>query len=315
MPQGTVSWFDTTKGFGFVAPDDGGPDVFVHASQVGGAVLDEGQRVEYDVRASDRGPQAEHVRSLGPAPQAPAGPELATGDVVQGTVAWFDAGKGFGFVTPDGGGADVFVHVRALPFDGPLEEGERVELQVRQGDRGPQAESVRLLDQPPAAGAGGAHVQGAVLMQGTVSWFSEEKGFGFLVPDDLFVHGTAVDGGVLADGQRVVFEVVQGERGPQAEQVRAVGGAAPRRTGDRGPAAARTPPPASGRTTGSVAWFNAEKGFGFITPDDGGPDVFVHFSALPDDGGYRSLEEGERVELDVRPGERGPTAGDVRRLG
>ncbi|WP_146251483.1 cold-shock protein, partial [Modestobacter versicolor] len=46
-----------------------------------------------------------------------------------------------------------------------------------------------------------------------------------------------------------------------------------------------------------MRWFNAEKGFGFIEPDGGGEDVFVHFSAIADDGGYRSLEEGQRVEF------------------
>jgi CspA family cold shock protein len=61
-----------------------------------------------------------------------------------------------------------------------------------------------------------------------------------------------------------------------------------------------------------VKWFNAEKGFGFIEPDDGGPDVFVHFSAIADDGGYRSLEEGQRVEFSASPGERGPQADSVR---
>ncbi|HEU0103871.1 MAG TPA: cold shock domain-containing protein [Mycobacteriales bacterium] len=65
---------------------------------------------------------------------------------------------------------------------------------------------------------------------------------------------------------------------------------------------------------GTVAWFNAEKGFGFVTRDEGGPDVFVHFSAIADDG-YRTLEEGERVEFDVSQGDRGPQAVDVRRLG
>lgn len=309
MPQGTVSWFDTTKGFGFVAPDDGGPDVFVHASQVGDGQLDQGQRVEFEVRQGDRGPQAEHVVAL--ADDRPAPPEA---ERRQGAVAWFDADKGFGFVTPDDGTADVFVHVPSLPFDGPLEEGERVEFEVRQGDRGPQAHRVKLLDVVPEdRPMEGPLVHGTVLMQGTVSWFSEDKGFGFVVPDDLFVHGSAVAGGVLAEGQRVVFEVVQGERGLQAEQVQPVGGA-PRRTPDpvRAPAAA---PPGAGRTAGTVAWFTTDKGFGFITPDDGSGDVFVHFSALPDDGGPRSLAEGDRVEFEVRVGERGRTAAQVSRTG
>ena len=66
--------------------------------------------------------------------------------------------------------------------------------------------------------------------------------------------------------------------------------------------------------SGKVKWFNAEKGFGFISPADGSADVFVHFSATADDGGYRSLEEGQRVELDVVQADRGPQAQDVRPL-
>lgn len=62
---------------------------------------------------------------------------------------------------------------------------------------------------------------------------------------------------------------------------------------------------------GTVKWFNAEKGFGFIAQDAGGPDVFVHYSAI-DSGGYRSLDEGQRVEFDVAPGRKGEEAQNVR---
>ncbi|WP_371648853.1 MULTISPECIES: cold-shock protein [unclassified Streptomyces] len=62
--------------------------------------------------------------------------------------------------------------------------------------------------------------------------------------------------------------------------------------------------------TGTVKWFNAEKGFGFISQDDG-PDVFVHFSAIQSEG-YRSLEENQKVEFDVGAGPKGPQADNVR---
>ena len=64
---------------------------------------------------------------------------------------------------------------------------------------------------------------------------------------------------------------------------------------------------------GTVKWFNADKGYGFIAPDDGSADVFVHFSAIQADG-YRSLQENQRVEFSVGQGNRGPQAEQVRPL-
>ncbi|GAB2643469.1 cold-shock protein [Nocardia goodfellowii] len=64
---------------------------------------------------------------------------------------------------------------------------------------------------------------------------------------------------------------------------------------------------------GSVKWFNSEKGFGFIAQDGGGPDVFVHYSAVSGSG-FKSLEEGQRVEFEVGQGQKGPQAQDVRAI-
>lgn len=67
--------------------------------------------------------------------------------MAQGTVKWFNSEKGFGFISVDGGGSDVFVHYSAILMDGykALEEGQRVEFQVTQGQKGPQADAVRVV--------------------------------------------------------------------------------------------------------------------------------------------------------------------------
>jgi CspA family cold shock protein len=68
------------------------------------------------------------------------------------------------------------------------------------------------------------------------------------------------------------------------------------------------------RTTGTVKWFNDDKGFGFITPESGQKDVFVHHSAIQGQG-FKSLAEGERVEFEVVQGQKGPAAENVVKLG
>jgi CspA family cold shock protein len=67
------------------------------------------------------------------------------------------------------------------------------------------------------------------------------------------------------------------------------------------------------RTTGTVKWFSDEKGFGFITPEDGSNDCFVHHSAIQGSG-YKSLAEGQRVEFDVTQGPKGPAAENVSKV-
>lgn len=106
---------------------------------------------------------------------------------------------------------------------------------------------------------------------------------------------------------RDCFNAMKHERGASAE----TSGRAPR-------AARRSPSPAAPagdgtRMQGAVKWFNEAKGFGFIQ-DDGGEDVFVHFSAIQGDG-FRTLQQGERVEFDVVPGAKGKQAANVVRIG
>lgn len=64
-------------------------------------------------------------------------------------------------------------------------------------------------------------------------------------------------------------------------------------------------------STGTVKWFNADKGYGFIAPDDGSKDLFVHHSAINAGGGYATLNDGQKVEYEVGEGQKGPCANNV----
>jgi len=309
VTQGTVRWFDADRGFGFLAPEDGSADLFVHAREIvsdsGARLLREGQAVEFEVAEGDRGPQARRVRVTGDvSPDTPLG--------VLGTMAWYEPGKGYGFATPDGGGPEVFVHSSALVTGGVVTGGQRVAFLIAEGEKGPQAEHVLPLG--PGAGQPAAS-DGA---DGTVSWYDEGKGFGFVTPDaggeDVFVHVRALAEGLtwLAEGDRVTYEVVQGDRGPQARDLHLVHGAddAPAPSA-AAPAAPRTDDVPARAGEGVVARYDTERGFGFITPDAGGADLFVHISVL---GGAEPLEKGERVRYAVRQSDRGPQADRVERV-
>ena len=324
MPHGIVRWFDAERGFGFLAPDDGSPDVFVHASEIvgdgGSKVLREGQAVEFEAGKNDRGPQALRVR--GSAEQAAGG---AVG--LLGTVNWYEPTKGYGFASPDGGGPDIFVHSSAIVTGGVVTDGQRVAFVVVEGERGPQAAHVIPLG--PGAGLS-ATAGGADGADGTVSWYDEDKGFGFIAPDsgagDVFVHARSLAEGLtwLTEGDRVAYEVVSGDKGLQARDVQLVRGAEPaaepapppRRPAPVGPAPSRRREPASRGVParageGVVARYDGDRGFGFITPDAGGDDLFVHVSVV---AGSEPLQQGDQVRYTVRQSDRGPQADRVERL-
>jgi CspA family cold shock protein len=158
--RGQVKWFNPTKGYGFVQLSDGSGDAFLHASALAGISIDAlqpGVTIEFRTAPAQRGPQVTEVISVDSStavpPRSPRGrfrspserQPLEASVQEMGTVKWYNAAKGFGFIVRDGGGKDVFVHVSALQRAGimGLNEGQRVFIGVAEGQRGPEAASIR----------------------------------------------------------------------------------------------------------------------------------------------------------------------------
>lgn len=158
---------------------------------------------------------------------------------VEATVKWFNAAKGFGFVTMSDGTADAFLPMATLRRAGyeDVREGAAITCEVGPGAKGPLVVNVLTVDlrsaaapQPdgfrrPASGGGGGGGPGQTL-DGAVKWFEPDKGYGFISPDrggkDIFVHVTALRrSGVeaLGAGQRVRVDVVDGRKGLEADRV------------------------------------------------------------------------------------------------
>jgi len=180
----TVKWFNPEKGFGFVALSDGSGDAFLHANtlnQSGHNAVSPGATLRVRIGQGQKGRQVSEVLSVdestatptagrGAGSAAPRGPAAGgfadrsggggfsggagprrgapTGPAIemQGTVKWYNATKGFGFVAPSEGGKDVFVHASALQRAGvvQLAEGQTIWMDVVQGAKGPEAASIRI---------------------------------------------------------------------------------------------------------------------------------------------------------------------------
>lgn len=174
MATGTVKWFDPEKGFGFIAQDDGGADLFVHRSAVGFAGLNDGDKVDYEIGYGPKGENATDVRvteasNNPPRPRRDAGGfggggmgggggsrggfgsgvDVESLPVATGTVKRYDSEKGFGFIAQDAGGDDVFVHRSAVGYEG-LNPGDRVEFRLGMGPKGARAEQVKITERGSA---------------------------------------------------------------------------------------------------------------------------------------------------------------------
>jgi CspA family cold shock protein len=160
-----VKWFNPEKGFGFVELGDGGGDAFLHSSaleRAGQGPVSPGTSLKVRVSQGQKGLQvaevlevdastatAEAARPRPPFGQRPPRHDrTAVGETTEmtGTVKWYNAAKGFGFVATPNGGKDVFVHASVLERQGlsGLNDGQAVRMQVTQGRKGPEAVSIQL---------------------------------------------------------------------------------------------------------------------------------------------------------------------------
>lgn len=159
--------------------------------------------------------------------------DATTGRRIDGTVKWFNAAKGFGFVTPGDGSPDAFLPMACVRRAGYSEvrEGAAIACEVGAGAKGPLVVNVLTIDNGPAgsasrpAGPAGGARPGQRL-DGAVKWFEPDKGYGFVSPDgggkDVFVHINALHrSGVaaLGPGQRVRMDVVEGRKGLEADRI------------------------------------------------------------------------------------------------
>ena len=187
---------------------------------------------------------------------------------------------------------------------------------------------------PPPSFSGFGSASSAPEAKATVKWYNSEKGFGFVEmadgSGDVFLHANSLQNAgfqAVTPGSILQVRVGQGQKGRQVDQVISVtegtGEAPPARGGfgaDRGgfdrprPSAPRAPrQQANGpavEMTGIVKWYNATKGFGFISPQSGGKDVFVHATAL-EQAGLQPLQEGQSVRMNVVQGAKGPEVSSI----
>ena len=159
--HGLVKWFNPEKGFGFVELSDGSGDAFLHGSvltQSGINAVQPGETLEVRVGPGHKGPHVTEVISVDSSTAVPATPRRSSfrvatsngsssGTAIEetGTVKWFNAERGYGFIARNGGGEDVFVHVSALEKSGltGLAEGQPVIIDVVEGRKGLEAARVR----------------------------------------------------------------------------------------------------------------------------------------------------------------------------
>jgi CspA family cold shock protein len=159
---GKIKWFNRSKGFGFIVPSDGGGDVFLPLSALersGHNEAPDGASIVFEWMQGPKGRAVTQIIELDASTAAPRPPRenrprsrdshdegSGPAESLDGVVKWYDPARGFGFVLPNDGGKDIFVHVTALRRSGieMLEPGQPVRMMVSQARRGREAGSIEL---------------------------------------------------------------------------------------------------------------------------------------------------------------------------
>jgi CspA family cold shock protein len=160
---GKVKWFNRSKGFGFIVPNDGGGDVFLPLSALersGHTEAPDGASIVFDWTQGPKGRAVAQVIEMDASTAAPRAPrenrsrgrdgeaeQAGPAESLDGVVKWYDPARGFGFVLPNDGSKDIFVHITALRRSGieMLEPGQAVRMMVAQARRGREASSIELI--------------------------------------------------------------------------------------------------------------------------------------------------------------------------
>ena len=152
----TVKWFNASKGFGFVTMADGSQDAFLPMAilrRAGYEDVREGASITCEVSAGAKGPLVTNVLNIDNSTAVAPGTSMdrrtpeRPATVMEGAVKWFEPDKGYGFISPDGGGKDVFIHITALRRSGVnvLGPGQRVRVDVIDGKKGLEADRITLI--------------------------------------------------------------------------------------------------------------------------------------------------------------------------
>jgi cold shock CspA family protein len=344
--SGTVKCFNVVRGYGFITRNDTKEDVFVHQTAIVKYItkkaiqsVDNGELVEFDVVVGNKGTEASNVSGPEGIPVKGSGssfkndaneePREIVATMVTGTVKWFNVKRGYGFITRNDTNEEVFVHYTDIVNNNPNKAvrsvgvGEFVEFDVVVSKNCHEAANVLAPEGIPVK----PKKIVATKVTGTVNCFNIVRGYGFITrndtKEDVFFHYNNIVQNnpkkairSVGNGELVEFDVVVGNKGNEASNVSRPEGIPVKGSGSSFKNDANEEPKeiVTTKVTGTVNWFNVERGYGFITRNDTKEDVFVHQTAIVKyntNNSVRSVCNGELVEFEVVVGDMGYEASNV----